>query len=84
MHKTPDFPGGEFQARNFIRDLAIDVGTGLRVDLGYFLIRLDYALKVHNPSPEPVNVAVQNRYFYGWSWKYALGGVMQFGVTYPF
>ncbi|HEY0432973.1 MAG TPA: BamA/TamA family outer membrane protein, partial [Chitinophagaceae bacterium] len=85
MERNPEFPGGEFTFRSFFNDLAIDVGTGVRVDLGFFLVRLDYALKVHNPSPEPVNVAEQSRYFYKWNLKYAAtGGVLQFGVTYPF
>jgi outer membrane protein insertion porin family len=84
MYKSPDFPGGEFALGNFFKDLGIDVGTGLRLDLGFFLIRLDYALKVHNPTPEPYNAEAQFRYFYGWSWKYVVGGVLQFGVAYPF
>jgi outer membrane protein assembly factor BamA len=84
MHANPDFPGGEFHFGSFAKDLGIDVGTGVRVDLGFFLIRLDYALKVHNPSPEPFNKEAQNRYFYNWDLKYLFGGVLQFGVTYPF
>ncbi|MFI5185924.1 MAG: BamA/TamA family outer membrane protein [Chitinophagales bacterium] len=84
LHKSPDFPGGEFTFTHFLKDLGIDVGTGVRIDLGFFLIRLDYALKVHNPSPEPVNAEAQDHYFYKWNWKYLLGGVLQFGVTYPF
>jgi len=84
MHRSPAFPGGEFTFTHFLKDLAIDVGTGIRIDLGFFLIRLDYALKVHNPTPEPVNAEVQDHYFYQWSWKTLVGGVLQFGVTYPF
>jgi hypothetical protein len=56
----------------------------LRVDLGFFLIRLDYAFKVRNPSPEPVNKAAQYKWFYGWNAKTLVGGTLQFGVTYPF
>jgi len=83
---APDtsFPGGEFKFSNFFRDLGVGVGTGARIDLGFFLIRLDYGLKVHNPTPELVNQDAQNRYFYNWSLKYLLTGVLQFGVTYPF
>lgn len=84
MKPNPDFPGGEFYFPSFFKDLGIDVGTGVRVDLGFFLIRLDYALKVHNPSPEPVHKEEQNHYFYNWDLKYLFGGVLQFGVTYPF
>jgi hypothetical protein len=41
-------------------------------------------LKVHNPTPEPDNGGARDQYFYNWSLKYLLGGVLQFGVTYPF
>jgi outer membrane protein assembly factor BamA len=84
MHRSPNFPGGEFTVTHFVKDLGIDVGTGVRVDLGFFLIRLDYALKVHNPTPEPDNKEAQDHYFYKWDLKYLFGGVLQFGVTYPF
>jgi outer membrane protein assembly factor BamA len=84
LNRNTDFPGGEFTFSNFLKDLGIDLGTGIRLDLGFFLVRLDYALKVHNPSPEPVHQEAQNRYFYNWTGKYLIGGIMQFGVTYPF
>jgi len=84
LKRNPDFPGGEFTFSNFVKDLGIDVGTGIRLDLGFFLVRLDYALKVHNPSPEPVHQEAQDRYFYNWNLKYLIGGILQFGVTYPF
>jgi outer membrane protein insertion porin family len=84
MRRNPGIAGGEFAFSNFFRDLGVDVGTALRLDLGFFLVRLDYALKVHNPTPEPVNQEAQYRYFYNWSLKYLIGGVLQFGVTYPF
>jgi outer membrane protein assembly factor BamA len=84
MQANPTIEGGEFTFNNFFRDLGVDVGTALRLDLGFFLVRLDYALKVHNPTPEKVNQDAQYRYFYNWSLKYLIGGVLQFGVTYPF
>ena len=84
MRANPTIEGGEFAFANFFRDLGVDVGTALRLDLGFFLVRFDYALKVHNPTPEKVNEEAQYRYFYNWGLKYLLGGVLQFGVTYPF
>ena len=60
LHANPSFPGGEIKAGNFLRDLAVDVGTGARIDLGFFLIRLDYGLKVHNPTPEPGNKSARS------------------------
>ena len=79
--KNPDYPGGEFEFNNFLNDLAVDMGTGLRLDLGFFLVRLDYAWKVRNPSPEPVNKDAQYKWFYHIK---PLNGTMQFAVTYPF
>jgi len=38
-----------FDISNFGKDLAIGVGTGLRFDLSYFLIRLDFAYKLKDP-----------------------------------
>jgi hypothetical protein len=32
------------------KDLAIAVGTGLRMDFDYFIIRIDYALKMKDPT----------------------------------
>jgi outer membrane protein assembly factor BamA len=84
LKSNPDFPNGEFHFKNFFRDLGVDVGTGIRLDLGFFLIRLDYAFKVANPSPEPSSIQSQFKWFYGWSLKTLLQGTVQFGVRYPF
>lgn len=84
LHKNPGFPDGEFKLNKFFKELAVDVGTGLRVDLGFFLVRLDYAWKVVNPFPEPVNKKAQYKWFYDWQPSTLWKGTLQFGVTYPF
>jgi outer membrane protein insertion porin family len=61
------------------RDLAIGLGTGLRVDFGFFKIRLDYAFKVKDPTPD--NLLAQNKWFYGWQ---LFSGQVQLGIDYPF
>lgn len=38
-----------FSLKNFTKDLAIGIGTGLRFDMSYFLIRLDFAYKLKDP-----------------------------------
>lgn len=43
-------PEAKFSFKNLGRDLAIGVGTGVRVDFSYFLIRLDLAYKVKDPA----------------------------------
>jgi outer membrane protein assembly factor BamA len=79
LRQAPGFPGGEFKFRKLWKDLAIGAGTGLRVDFGFFLVRLDYAYKVKDPSPETLDV--QNKWFYNWR---PFNGQLQLGVNYPF
>lgn len=49
VKKNPTDPLSEFSFANLGKDLAIGVGTGVRVDFTYFLIRLDFAYKVKDP-----------------------------------
>lgn len=81
IRDNPDFPDGEFptSVRKFWKDIGIGLGTGLRVDFGFFKIRLDYAYKVKNPTPEVIEA--QNRWFYGWQ---LFNGQVQLGIDYPF
>jgi outer membrane protein insertion porin family len=79
IRKNKDFPGGEFHFNKLWNDLAIDVGTGVRVDFGFIKIRLDYAFKAKDPSPE--DPVAQNKWFYKFS---PLKGTAQVGVDYPF
>jgi hypothetical protein len=39
-----------FKLDRLYEDLAIGVGTGLRMDFDYFIIRIDYALKMKDPT----------------------------------
>jgi outer membrane protein assembly factor BamA len=76
--------GPEEEVFNFSRlgeDIAIGLGTGLRIDFNFFLIRVDYAYKVKDPSPSPDRVDSQNKWFYDWK---PLNGQLQIGINYPF
>jgi outer membrane protein insertion porin family len=77
---------GVFQLKHLYRDIAMDVGYGLRWDFGYLRIRLDAAYKVKDPVREGT----------GWlqrlEWRsYDRAGTVrntnvgfQFGIDYPF
>ena len=39
-----------FKLDRLYKDLAIGVGTGLRIDFDYFIIRVDFALKMKDPT----------------------------------
>lgn len=62
-------PGGEFSS-NFMNELGAGVGFGLRVDIQGFVIRLDLAAPVKEPST---------------SWNFdSANPVLNFAIGYPF
>jgi len=50
LQKNELNPGGEFQADKFLAQIAIGTGFGLRMDMDYFVLRLDAGLKVKDPQ----------------------------------
>ncbi len=54
-------PDARFSFKNLGKDLAVGIGTGVRVDFSYFLLRLDFAYKVKDPA---------RQYNNGWADKF--------------
>lgn len=85
-HKATLDGNGKFVLANFYRDLAIAVGTGIRWDLSYLIIRLDTGFKLKDPVREGAG------WIKDWGWKSTnrLGYPersnvsFQFGIGYPF
>jgi len=50
LKKDAGNPNAEINLARFGKDLAIGVGSGLRLDATYFLLRLDFAYKVKDPA----------------------------------
>lgn len=50
VKKDATNPGSEFSIKHFGRDIAIGIGTGLRFDFNYFLVRVDFAYKAKDPG----------------------------------
>lgn len=71
--------GTEFQLNNFLNEMAVGSGTGLRYDFSYVLLRLDLGIKMHDPSLDE-----------GKRWispgNYLKSGNLNFvfGIGYPF
>ncbi len=42
-------PGSQFKAKNFLKELAFGTGVGLRYDLDFFMIRVDWGVGLHVP-----------------------------------
>lgn len=71
------FPGGQFKFDKFYKQLAVDVGFGIRFDFSFFLIRLDLAAPICNPAyDEPHRWRISKL-----QWKNL---VWNFGIGYPF
>jgi hypothetical protein len=75
-------PEEVFSLQRLGKDLAVGVGSGLRIDFTYFVIRLDYSVKAKDPSPSPANAAYQNKWFGYKRWSDM--DQFQLGINYPF
>ena len=48
--ETEQDPAAGFKLDKLYKDMAVGIGTGLRLDFNYFIIRIDYALKMKDPT----------------------------------
>lgn len=69
--------GSDFAFNRFYKEFAVDIGTGLRMDFDYFVIRFDWAYIIRDPR----RIDYPNRWFYNMQLK---EGQFQLGIGYPF
>lgn len=48
LRDNTDFPGGQF-TKNFYKEIAVDMGIGIRFDLSILVLRLDLGIPVRKP-----------------------------------
>ena len=70
---------GAFQLNDFYNSLAADWGLGLRVNLDFILLRVDFGMKVLDPSR-----AEGNRLLGLKEWLKGSNNAIHFGIGYPF
>lgn len=68
---------GRFRFNTLGDSIAANWGVGLRLDFGFFLLRLDMGMKVHDP-------ARANKWVGPSDWLKRDGYALHFGVGYPF
>ena len=78
MRENETFIGGQFKFNTFYKQLAVDAGLGLRLDIGSFLLlRVDAAIPIVNPIyPEGERWRISKLQFKDF--------VIHFGIGYPF
>lgn len=52
INENPDFPGGKF-SKDFLDEIAVGAGFGLRMDFSILILRLDLAMPLRVPSNDP-------------------------------
>ena len=67
----------DFSFDRFYKELAVDIGMGLRFDFDYFIIRFDWAYKIRDPQ----RLLYPDRWFYDMQLR---NGQLQLGIGYPF
>ncbi|MCJ8164662.1 BamA/TamA family outer membrane protein [Pontibacter sp. E15-1] len=75
-------PGGKFEANNIISELAIGTGAGLRIDVEFFVIRLDLGIPVQAPYlPKGERNVLKD---FNGSFSGTNSMVLNIGIGYPF
>lgn len=84
---TEGITGSDFEFNRFYKEVAVGGGLGIRIDLSFFVIRFDGAVKVVDPSQEEGNrwVLFKNKdNFRGDIKKNGNPLIINFGIGYPF
>jgi outer membrane protein assembly factor BamA len=81
---NPEIPGGEFVLRQAISQLGMGLGFGIRLDLSFFVIRLDIATPIRKPwLPEDQRWVIDNLAFGSSAWRKE-NVVYNIAIGYPF
>ena len=82
--KADDMPGADFSFERFYKEIAVDVGLGLRLDFNFFVIRIDYAVPIYDPNRSDAQGKVIN-----WNWllpphPWKFGNGLKIAIGYAF
>ena len=69
-------PEEVFHLNSFYKQLGLNTGLGLRIDVTFVVLRIDVGMQLHNPG-RPVG----ERWIHDFKWK---NMALNFGVGYPF
>lgn len=78
LKKEEQRPGGEFQPKNFLKELALGTGFGVRYDFSYLVIRVDLGIPLHAPYETGKSG------YYNMTGSFWKGLVLNLAIGYPF
>ncbi|MFI3331037.1 MAG: BamA/TamA family outer membrane protein [Rikenellaceae bacterium] len=76
LKETDSTPEGVFKFDSFYKQLGFNTGLGARLDFDFFILRLDWGLKIHDPNLSSGYRWIDHFHFDNTSFN--------FGVGYPF
>lgn len=82
-NKDPNRPGGQF-TKDFLKQLAVGAGVGLRIDLTILMLRLDVAIPLREPWLEPGNRWVIDQIDFGSKEWRRKNIILNLAIGYPF
>ena len=83
LHENPEKPGSKF-TKDFINELAVGTGAGLRIDISILILRLDFAFPLRKPYLEDGQRWVLDQIEFGSkSWRKE-NLVFNLAIGYPF
>ncbi|MBN2173515.1 MAG: BamA/TamA family outer membrane protein [Bacteroidales bacterium] len=78
LRDNETFPDGKFEFNKFYQQLAMDIGLGIRLDFNYFIFRVDFAQRLHDPA-----LPASKSWVIGKSSNW-FNPVFNLGIGYPF
>ena len=74
MKKNPERPGGELRAKSFGKQIALNTGAGIRYDLDFLVLRIDFGLGIHAPyHTDRKGYFNLSPFKNGFGWHFAIG-----------
>jgi len=84
VNDNPDKPGGTFHRSTFVSEIAIGTGAGLRLDLNFFVLRLDAAIPLRKPFLPPADRWVVDEIAFGNPTWRSENLLFNLAIGYPF
>lgn len=78
LYPDANRPGANFDAKRFYKEIALGAGIGVRINLGFFIFRVDPGIPLYDPTVVPKSNGWVVQYL---KWKSV---VWNFAINYPF